>query len=133
MRRQARKLTIAALAAVLLMIQVIAIGLGSGTRLCFDPVCADVALVTSDGCCGVGCADAMPEVPVEDPCVCAWMPITDAPLAELALTIAPAAATIATAPTILLLMPPTARSTARPSQQRRPPHLSALRCVLLTC
>ncbi len=133
MRRPIRSLPLAVLGGILLLIQVLAIGLGSGTRLCFDPVCADVALVTSDGCCGDGCPDAMPEAPIEDPCVCAWMPITDAPLAELALTVAPVAATIATIPPVLLLMPPTARVTARPTPQRPPPHLSALRCVLLTC
>jgi hypothetical protein len=130
-----RNLPLTVIGGILLLLQALAIGLGPGARICLDPACAGlvVAAVPED-CCGGGCTDPTPELQEDPSCDCQWLPITDEPVVELALTAAPLPAPPAAAQVVLMLLPVTpARQGGRPVEHRPPPHLSALRTVLLTC
>jgi hypothetical protein len=135
MRYRVRNLPLAVIAGIFLLFQALAIGLGPGARVCLDPVCGGVVVAaTAEDCCGGDCVDGTPEPQIDPPCACQWLPIVDEPLAELAITASSFPAPIVAAPPMLLLDPVVPiRHGARPAGRRPPPHLNALRSIVLTC
>lgn len=134
MRYLVRKLPLALLGVIALLIQALAVGLGPGTRICVDPACSQISVAANDARCDGGCGGAIPETPGDHPCDCSWMPIPDQAHIGLAATSVSAPILLATVPPLMQLLPAApARLALRRVDQRPPPHLAALRFVILTC
>jgi hypothetical protein len=120
---------------VFVLLQAVVVGLGPQLFVCLNAACAGTAATVVAGCCGDDCADEAPSAPNGQDCGCTWMPITNGEATQLALTL-PASIPLSLQPQTVppLLLPATpVRLTVRPAALRSPPHLAALRSVLLTC
>lgn len=130
MRTRIHGLRLAVLGVVLMSLQAVAVGLGPGLLICMEPTCPVAVSSMGDGC---DCAGGIPQEPADPGCDCSWLPITSGDGIELAAGASPPARH-ATVPPVMLLLPATpARCAVPPPFHRQPPHLAALRSVVLIC